>query len=378
MNSLFTIFFMVLIGAVIGGFTNFLAIRMLFHPYQPIYIGKWQLPFTPGLIPKRRNELADQIGKLVVNHLVTPESIQRKLAEDTLKKEMETLFRDKFNSWLDHGITLEEFLIKLQLEDPVEKTNTFINKKIEGQYNSLKEVYWNQSIGDLIPVEWGAQIEEKIPLVADQIIHKAIDYFSSMEGKHKVKTMIENFLKERGKLWNLVQMFVGNDSLADRFQPEIIKFLNNEGTKQMLIHVLEAEWTKLESRSLQELIPSWNDEKILANIQSWFANTIQIEKVYHQSIAELIAPIKDKIDEKFIPFLLELGGKYLTKRSGEIIERFQVEAIVREQIESFSLERLEELVLSIAKKELVMITYLGAILGGAIGLIQAIIVLITS
>lgn len=369
---------MVLIGAVIGGFTNYLAIRMLFHPYQPIYIGKWQLPFTPGLIPKRRNELADQIGKIVVNHLVTPESIQRKLAEESLKKEMETLFREKFDSWLAHGITLEQFLIKLQLEDPVGKTNAFINKKIEGQYNSLKDAYRNRPIEDLIPVEWEAEIEAKIPFVADQIINKATDYFSSMEGKHKVKTMIENFLKERGKLWNLVQMFVGNDSLADRFQPEIIKFLNNEGTKQMLVQVLEVEWNKLESRSLQELIPSWNDEKILATIQSWFANTIQTEKVFQQSIAELIAPIKDKIDEKFIPTLLELAGKYLTKRSGEIIERFQVEEMVREQIESFSLERLEELVLSIAKKELVMITYLGAILGGAIGLIQAIIVLITS
>ena len=55
-----------------------------------------------------------------------------------------------------------------------------------------------------------------------------------------------------------------------------------------------------------------------------------------------------------------------------------MEEIVREQIESFSLQRLEALVISIAKKELVMITYLGALLGGVIGLIQGMIVMLTS
>ena len=48
---------------------------MLFRPHRPIYIGKFQVPFTPGLIPKRRDELAVQLGKMVVEHLLTPEGI---------------------------------------------------------------------------------------------------------------------------------------------------------------------------------------------------------------------------------------------------------------------------------------------------------------
>ena len=80
LEAVWKIIFMVVVGAVIGGFTNYLAIKMLFHPYHPKYMGKWKLPFTPGLIPKRRQELAHQIGKLVVNHLLTRESIQRNLS----------------------------------------------------------------------------------------------------------------------------------------------------------------------------------------------------------------------------------------------------------------------------------------------------------
>ena len=43
---------MMIIGAIIGGITNVIAIRMLFHPFKPYYIFKMRIPFTPGLIPK--------------------------------------------------------------------------------------------------------------------------------------------------------------------------------------------------------------------------------------------------------------------------------------------------------------------------------------
>ncbi len=74
------------LGAIIGGYTNHLAIKMLFRPHRPIYIGKFQLPFTPGLIPKRRDELAVQLGKMVVEHLLTPEGIGKKLTNEEFQK----------------------------------------------------------------------------------------------------------------------------------------------------------------------------------------------------------------------------------------------------------------------------------------------------
>ncbi|WP_152602441.1 DUF445 domain-containing protein, partial [Planococcus sp. CAU13] len=69
---------MALIGALIGGFTNFIAIKMLFRPYKTMYIGKWRVPFTPGLIPKRRDELSTQLGRTIVQHLLTPETFKKR------------------------------------------------------------------------------------------------------------------------------------------------------------------------------------------------------------------------------------------------------------------------------------------------------------
>lgn len=57
---------MVVLGAVIGSFTKLLTVKMLFRLYKPIYIFGKQMPLTPGLIPKRQDELAKQLGELVL------------------------------------------------------------------------------------------------------------------------------------------------------------------------------------------------------------------------------------------------------------------------------------------------------------------------
>ena len=63
-------------GAIIGYFTNDIAIKMLFRPYKPIYVGKRQLPFTPGLIPRNQERLAKRIADTIMGSLLTPSELQ--------------------------------------------------------------------------------------------------------------------------------------------------------------------------------------------------------------------------------------------------------------------------------------------------------------
>ena len=53
------------IGGIIGYFTNDLAIKMLFRPYKPMYLGRLRLPFTPGIVPRRLEDLAVLLGREV-------------------------------------------------------------------------------------------------------------------------------------------------------------------------------------------------------------------------------------------------------------------------------------------------------------------------
>ncbi len=49
-----------LIGLFVGWLTNVLAIEMLFKPKKAIKVGKFRLPFTPGLIPLNRDKMIDK------------------------------------------------------------------------------------------------------------------------------------------------------------------------------------------------------------------------------------------------------------------------------------------------------------------------------
>ncbi|MDP9742475.1 UNVERIFIED_ORG: hypothetical protein QFZ59_004305 [Bacillus sp. B2I3] len=58
---------------------------------------------------------------------------------------------------------------------------------------------------------------------------------------------------------------------------------------------------------------------------------------------------------------MEKGAEYVINHFQPLFQKLHLDDIVEEQVSSFSVSRLEEMVVSITKKELSMITYLGAL-----------------
>lgn len=59
-------------GLVVGYLTNFLALKLIFRPVEPVKIG----PFTiQGLFMKRQNEVSEQYAKILAEELLTAEHI---------------------------------------------------------------------------------------------------------------------------------------------------------------------------------------------------------------------------------------------------------------------------------------------------------------
>lgn len=74
-----------LVGCIIGYITNDLAIRMLFRPRKVVYIGRFRIPFTPGLIPAQKGRIARSIGGVVNSQLLNEETLRKTLlSEDTI------------------------------------------------------------------------------------------------------------------------------------------------------------------------------------------------------------------------------------------------------------------------------------------------------
>ena len=72
--SLWTWITLPLIGAVIGLVTNWIAVKMIFRPLRPVNVLGLRLQ---GLVPRRQQELARSIGRVVGSHLVEHKDIVR-------------------------------------------------------------------------------------------------------------------------------------------------------------------------------------------------------------------------------------------------------------------------------------------------------------
>lgn len=72
-----------IVGGVIGYFTNYLAVKMLFRPHREIRLFGKTLPFTPGIIPKRRGALAKAVANAVSESLLSRDDLASMLASES-------------------------------------------------------------------------------------------------------------------------------------------------------------------------------------------------------------------------------------------------------------------------------------------------------
>jgi uncharacterized membrane protein YheB (UPF0754 family) len=87
------------ISALIGWFTNWVAVKMMFHPKKKISFGFFDLQ---GVFPKRQREVAQQIGKMVANELLSIEDIKAKLNRPEQIEGIKTSIDEKINDYLNN------------------------------------------------------------------------------------------------------------------------------------------------------------------------------------------------------------------------------------------------------------------------------------
>ncbi len=93
-----------LVGAVIGYFTNYIAVKMLFRPRKEIRIFGHVLPFTPGAIPKNKPRLAKAVGDVVENTFFNEEAIaERFLTDEAVDRAVNQIVREMDRPVCDMG-----------------------------------------------------------------------------------------------------------------------------------------------------------------------------------------------------------------------------------------------------------------------------------
>lgn len=82
---------MTVVGTFIGWITNYIAIKLLFRPYKEINILGFKLQ---GVIPKRRNEMAENVAKTINSELININDITSKISSIDLNEEIENIVGD--------------------------------------------------------------------------------------------------------------------------------------------------------------------------------------------------------------------------------------------------------------------------------------------
>ncbi|MEM9274466.1 MAG: DUF445 family protein [Cyanobacteria bacterium P01_F01_bin.143] len=398
-------FFLVppLAGGVIGYFTNDLAIKMLFKPYKAVYLENKQLPFTPGLIPRNQERLANKISDTIMGSLLTPDELH-KLAQILLHTER-----------VQSAIL---WLLKLALEQVQEDKE----QKTVGILADILKDLFGQSLPRLLKVLARKEdfLENQIDQIFDQILldfqlsesqarqfsdwmldlvippniirQAMIDFLSD----HNIQIIDEGFReKTSGTYWVVANLFGLRNSLV-RLREFCIEepAITNARLKELIF-----------SLQIRNRIRDWLTNLSLQNLP--VATVSQLRKTTNDSVRDYaqnrgteflrnmgeyidwnnVAAIALKrlrssavVNSSLIVVSQELAlvlerylEKDLEKIVAQVIPILAIDQVIINRVMATTPQDLELSIQGIVKSELQAIVNLGGFLGFTIGLLQTII-----
>ncbi|EMR05370.1 hypothetical protein C772_02721 [Bhargavaea cecembensis DSE10] len=378
MNAILIIAMMAVIGAIIGGVTNHLAIKMLFRPHEAKYIGNWRVPFTPGLIPKRRDELARQFGRIVVDYLLTPDTFRNKLFTPAVREKAEVVIGRLIGKHVFGGDkTLSDWLDMAGMRDADAKIESVALRLVDAKFEEAKVRLLTGTVAERVPARWMEEAEEKLPEIRRYILSRAMEYVNSAEGRQTIRKMLDDFLESRGTFGGMLQsLFGSSETLVDKIQREGLKFLAAPGTARLLDGLIEGEYEKLKNRPVEELIGGFDWAGLKEAVLGYVRKELAAGERLDRTLADYWQDGEAWVARNVTPALTDFAFSQAEAKMEEALGRLKIDQMVKEQVDSFPVSRLEDLVLGISRREFKMITVLGAVLGGLIGIFQGILSLL--
>lgn len=373
MEAFLLITIMAVIGSLIGGLTNHLAITMLFKPYAPKYLFGRRLPFTPGVIPRRREEASTKLGNIIMGHLLTPEVFIEKLQSDNTKSFL-TLFIDQQIETMEQEKWSVAYILERIHPTLSDKILTSLKDEMRNYVYNYGNSIYDARIDELIPGDARDNIDEYVNNAHSMIVSKALSYVTSQDGYQDIYTMIDEFIENRGRLANSIKLFFTKDSLTKRAQSEFVKLLEQPKMSGILQDFIDKEYEGLKMRQVSSFISEQDKTKVLDGIGDYLESQLDLEAKLNIPISDINPELFNAFKEKGKFRLIDNIIHYMSNNLVKILDKLELAKVIKFQIDNFELSKIEELVMEVSRKELRMITLLGFVLGGMIGVVQGILV----
>jgi uncharacterized membrane protein YheB (UPF0754 family) len=186
-----------LAGAVIGYITNAVAIKMLFRPLKEIRFLGIRLPFTPGILPRQRHKLAENIGVIVEQQLLTPEIVIARLQQEDVRETLKTAiagYTEQFFSGAGDSSFLRE-LAEREYPAVAESVIAFLKKpEIHRRLEIHGRVFLNNAILRLNAFQrfflsagnFENTLHDRMPEIIDDLISQLEDILRDGQNREQI------------------------------------------------------------------------------------------------------------------------------------------------------------------------------------------------
>ena len=318
-----------IVGSIIGYCTNWLAIKMLFRPLTKKKIFGIEIPFTPGVIPRRREELAESIGNTVGKRLLTSDAFEKILQGPVMKKKIKEFIRDKIKNLESEDRSLEEILNQVFKDNQQTKKmkkliKRMINKNIKNYLDSenlaklIKEKLNSEKTINKVENYFDSKTyidvkEEIIDLVKSQSTKEYLtkelasylnEELANVDNEKKIRELIPEQLMTTIKSWARDQKpeimkqlvgFIDSDDLKDQIENKVEKFFNNNPMLSMLSGFKD----KIVDKFLNYLISFVEEEKNQEKIMD------KLEQVIDSILDTKVITVANKLDEEKLDIISE-------------------------------------------------------------------------
>ncbi|MDK0577843.1 DUF445 domain-containing protein [Clostridium perfringens] len=324
---------------------------------------------------------SNKFREVIINTL--EEEKTRDIIGKALLKEVKTLEKE--------DLTIEEVI--------PENIKPYIEEYVKSQKDTLVDIIKNLLRDDEVSYKIKSAINDNIPSIVSMFLSGDVIYgklvslvdksLSEEENKEYICDAALAFVHEsmKKKVSDVINN-VGEEKLeviSDALGDKISKKLNTEENIDSIISKLNCKISSF--NSYEEIIKVlFNDyENILIdNIDSMISQIVNnnqlsgeiskiIEKVFDKFLQNSLNDIcynKQNLENSIMSILDNLYNDFVENKSAKVLEIVDISSIVEEQINAFEVDYAEEIIIGIANKELKAITWLGALLGGILGILS--------
>ena len=260
----------VALGGIIGAFTNYIAIKMMFRPYSEKRLLGFVVPFTPGIIPKRQNDLAKAIGRVVSDNLVDADGISKMLLSDETIGKLESKIDEMIHSLQTNENSLRVFFSNYAGEERVENLIKRVNDNLVSKIDGIVS---DEKIGQTIAASAMSALDERIG-----------DGFMGMITKNALA-----------------------DTIKDKITPKLANLINDvmrgDGRK-MILSIVDDEINRFANASVASWAAGMSDEKIESlkrDVVNLYSEKVKTELPRLLRTIDISKIVEDKIQSMDMP-----------------------------------------------------------------------------